>query len=790
MTLRYMFRRMFRSPGFSAMVIVTIALGIGVNLGIFTITKALFLNLLGVPDADRVVYYTLGTGRDTEVKFSIEHYQALRTNAAANEILAWQPMMLELQGPTEDIWLNGALVTGNTFSVLGLRPFLGRFFTEADDVEGGGKNGWTAVLGYSYWKAQCAANPNVIGETINLNGASVQIVGVLPREFTGVEPFKKVDILVPRQFETVTDRVRLSLSPGAVFLSRFVLGRQPMGISIQQVQANLKTIEPSFRQDALPSGLAMVFFPNTEPGSLLGVHDGRMGVTPFRTVRDPLLMLQGLAGAVLLFCCCNLILLFISRARREAHATAIRLILGARLGDQARLATVEAAVLGAFGCLVAVPIAWGAARLLPLAIQSAPGFDKFPAVGTDYFLLLIGVGITLAAGCLTAAGTSLWIAAKRASVSLRETDHTVAPRSRNWIIWLEISVSIALVTAAIISFVGSQTLANQSGFDGKAVIAKFTGGMFNPELDRILSRIRGSPGVQAVASADVLPLSDSRAMTTVKAYSSRGGVRELHVWSVGVTVPYFSAIGTKIVRGRDFQPGDLGGNPACILSSNAASALFPEEEPVGKYLRDPACSVIGVAEDAHFLSMSEPPDAVMYRLMKHAEPSIIIKAATSGLAIQAVRNVAQDEFASIEPIEVSVDKDLRLWQVVTISGTLCAVLAGIILAVGFFGILSFQVAERQLEIGIRIALGGSLARVSFALLTKLGPAAIIGLACGSAGASLAAVKLAELYHLSFQVVITCYLGGVVLLGLLMVAAVAVPLSRALAISPVECLTVE
>ena len=771
------------------MVIVTIALGIGVNLGIFTIIQAIFLNLLGVPDADRVVYYTLGAGRDTRIRFSIQQYQALRTNAAANDILAWKSVMLKLEGPTEDIFLNGALVTGNTFSVLGVRPFSGRFFSEADDVAGGGENGWTAVVGYSYWKAHWAANPNVVGKTINLNGASVQIIGVLPREFTGVEPFKNVDILVPRQFETVTDRIRLSPSPGVIYFDWFVLGRLPTGTSLPQVQVNLKTMEPSFVQATLPGGLAPTIFPNTPPGSLLGVEDGRMGVTSFRAVRDPLLLLQGLAGSVLLFCCCNLILLFIGRARREAHATAIRLALGARLGDQARLAAVEAVVLGGMACLMAVPVAWGTSRLLSLVIQSARGFDKFPTVGADYFLLLIAAGIMLAAGCLAATGTSLWIGAKRASVSLKETSHTVAPRSRNWIIGLEVAVSIALVTAAVVSVAGFQAISSQSGFDGQAVTANFTGGLLNPELDGLLSRIRGSPGVQAVATANLLPLSGSRAMTMVQAHNSSGGVRERHAWIVNVNLHYFSAIGTRIVRGRDFQPGDLG-HRVCILSANAASALFPEEEPVGKSLVDPACLVIGVAEDTHFLSMAERADAVLYQPVRQALPPTIVKAATSALAIQALAKAGQDKFRHIEPIEVSVDKDLRLWKLVTISGTLCAVLAGIILVVGFFGILSLQVAERRREVGVRIALGGSVARVSFALLTKLGPAVMVGLGCGSAGALPAAAKLAELYHLDLQVVIACYAGSVVLLGLLMLAAVAVPLGRALAISPMECLAVE
>lgn len=781
---------MLRSPGFSAMVILTIALGIGVNLGVFTIIRAMFLNLLGVPDADRVVYYTLGTGRDTKVRFPIQQYEALRTLAAANDILAWRPFAFTPQGPAEEK-LNGALVTGNTFAVLGVKPLLGRFFSEADDVKGGGQNGWTAVLGYSYWKTHWLGDPNVIGKTINLNGAAVQIVGVLPREFTGVEPFTNVDILVPRHFEEVAEPFRAASSPNVVFVyyfDWFVLGRLPAGMSIEQIQANLKTIEPSFVQATLPGESARVFFPTTAPGSVLGVHEGRMGVTPFESVRKPLLMLQGLAGAVLLFCCCNLILLFVSRARREAHATAIRLALGARPRDQARLAAVEAVVLGGFGCLAAVPVAWGTSHILSLVIQSAPGFDKFPTVGTDYFLLLVAAGITLAAGSLAAAGTSLWIGAKRASISLRETNHTVAPRLQNWIVGLEVSASLALVTAAIIGVAGFQIVSSQSGFDGQAVTARFMGGFFNPELDRVLSRIRSSPGVQAVVTADLLPLSGSRAMTMAKADGSNGDVRELHAWTVRVNRGYFSAIGTKIVRGRDFQRGDRG---VCILSANAATALFPGEDPIGKYLRDPACLVIGIAEDAHFLSMSEPADPVIYEPVGRTLPSIIVRAETSDLAMQAVRNAAAPgQLFAIQSIEESVDKDLRLQKLVTISGTLCALLAGIILAVGFFGILSLQIAARRREIAIRIALGGSLARVFFALLKKLGPALIVGLACGSAGALPAALKLVELYRLNSQVLIACYLGSVVLLGLLLLAAAALPLRRALAISPAECLAVE
>jgi hypothetical protein len=196
--------------------------------------------------------------------------------------------------------------------------------------------------------------------------------------------------------------------------------------------------------------------------------------------------------------------------------------------------------------------------------------------------------------------------------------------------------------------------------------------------------------------------------------------------------------------------------------------------------------------------MSAPAEFVVYELSRHEWPLLIVKAATSGLAIEAVRNAVQvvvpgapnGGLSSLDIIQAQVNQSLRLWRVTTLSGTLCALLAGLILAIGFFGILSLQIAEREREIGIRIALGANLVDVSAALLKRLGPAVAVGLALGSAGAFLAGAKLTELYQLSAPRVIACYLASLVLLGFLLLAAAAVPLSRAFAISLVDCLSTE
>lgn len=336
----YVLRRMFRSSGFSVMAIATIALGIGINVGIFCVSKAVFLNSLGIPDEGRLAYYTLGSGADLQLKFSDQQYQAMRSTSGM-DVFAWQQRRCVVRTPgARGLLVDGALVSGNTFEILGLRPFAGHFFDEADDVRGGGKAGWSAVASYLYWKA----HPDYLGRTITVNGILVHVVGVLPREFAGIDSLRSLDLLLPKHFEEAAG-LDVKLLGGGTIMSPewFVLGRLPSGVSIGQVQANLKTIEPSFEAaTVLIPELRSAFFPNTAPGSLLGVHSAEMGVTlEYRALRAPLSLLEALAGAVLLFCCCNLILLLVNRARREAHATAIRLVLGARPIDQARLAVVE-----------------------------------------------------------------------------------------------------------------------------------------------------------------------------------------------------------------------------------------------------------------------------------------------------------------------------------------------------------------------------------------------------------------------------------------------------------------
>jgi len=819
---RYLFRRMSRSVGFSVTIVVTIALAVGVNLGIFSITRSLLFNSLGVPEAEKLVYFRLGSGADA-TSFSGPGYEALRSDGTVKDLLAWKPTQFQIQTRNGTTSLFGAIATGNTFSVLGLKPYLGRFFNEFDDASGGGRDGWAAVLGYTFWKTHFEANPNVIGQTILVNGAPVHIVGVLPQNFAGILPVLPTGILLPRHFTEVDTPGQYGFDyPG--ILSWYVFGRLPSGVSIQNVQANLRVIEPTFRRQADPEGtvFSSTTFSNTASGSLLRVQDGRHGATSIKSSLLGLFIVEGLAGTVFLLCCCNLLLLFMARARREAQAAAIRMALGARRINEVRFAMLEAAVLTAAGCLIGVPITWGIVRGFAILVQSFIGIDVSSMVAPSPAFTLTAIGVVLAVGCGIGACASLWQGKNRTSIRLTTGIGVTAKRSKNLIISFEVFASILLVSMVIVGGIGFQKLASQpSGFAAVGAVTAtldFAGNSHGatPEdikaqqsekADRILERIEAAPGVQSVATMNMPPLGGgTTASAEVKVRGNDGTMREQKIWNAAVSTRYFSAIGTGIIQGRDFTKDDLTGDPVCILSNRASSVLFSREDSLGKYLYQSGdaatnaasvqyCRVVGIAEDAHFKSMSDSADPVVYLLTKRAMPTLVVRAATSGLAIQAVRNAVQaidpDALASsIDTIGTLIDRDLRMWRVITLAGGLCAGLAAMILGVGFFGILSLQVAERKREIGIKIALGANRLQVCASVMKKLRRALLVGLVLGSGTGLLAAIALAQVYGLSAGFVVGGFLCSLMLLGILLVAAAAVPLRRALAVSPMECLASE
>lgn len=812
-SMRYICRRMIQSPGFSAMVIAMVALAVGANLGIYCVSKSVLSHSLGIPDSDRLVYFS--NHSEDFASFSGPGYEALRATCMMKDIFAWKSGEFRLQTPEGTARVNGAFVTGNTFSVLRIRPAMGRFFGDEDDARGGGKDGWTGVLGYSYWRSHFGASASAIGTVIHLDGAPVRIIGVLPREFTGISIRNPGDIVMPRHFmEVSSPRDDRFAKPGYFEWSAF--GRLPPGTALADVQANLSAIEPSFRRLADPR--EQVYnaenFPDAPPGKLLIAQEGRLGTNlGMEKLRMPAFAIEGLGISLLLFCTCNLILLFAGRSGREAHTRAIRQAMGARLRSEVHFAVLEVGVLTAFGCVAAVPIAWSTALLVSRAIQSSPGFNAFSTIKPSIVIWLAASVGAIAISCLTVALVRTWQGRGRVSVSLRSGLTSTPNRSGSWVIGVEALVSILLATSVVMNGIGFQRLASQrSGFDSAGSV------MASLDLDRetpeaatdkesiILERIRHSPGVQFVATTNIQPLSGAWASEEVSVLEKGGGVRHLDVWPAEVSGAYLSAIGTRIVRGRNFDANDLGSDRVCVLSERAASALFPARDPINEIVREgsaastgtgPAfyCRVIGIAEDAHLKSMFLPADSAVYRLSKNDWPNLVVRAATSALAAQAVqdaaRAVAPDGLApGLASVQTHVEDDLRLLRVIALLGTICASASVAILCIGFFGVLSIQVTGRRREVGIRIALGASRAAVCLALLGRARRAVGAGFLLGIGPALIASSRLARVYGLNSQYALAACLGSLALLAVLLLAAGILPIARAFSVSPMECVRSE
>jgi len=635
----------------------------------------------------------------------------------------------------------------------------------------------------------------------------------LPPEFHGIAPLADVSILLPHSFQNV-------VNPGE---SRFTkpnyieweaLGRLQSGSSIQSVQTNLRSFEPSFRRMADPENqlFGSTLFSNTTPGSLVTVWDGRLGITPIKTVLPPILAMEGLAAAILLFCGCNVTLLFLARAGREAHAAAIRAALGARLITELRFAALECGLLAALGCIVGVPLSWAVLRAFAVATASASQFEIISAIYPSTTQVAWFVGMALVLASLLGAAIRLYHGKQEARIGLQQGRTATSMRSRGWIIALEVLVALPILASTILCSAGLRRAATQpSGFDEHGpVVASFDigrraaadpSGVRGPgggeRLRRVLERIEASPGVESVAEINVPPLSGATSSALVSAYGQRGGLRQLQIWPADVSAQYFSTIGTRILRGRAFRLEDVPGGPVCVLSNRAANELFSSDNPLGKSLYQGGfyCRIIGVSENAHFKSMTQRQEAVVYRLTDVPMPSVIVRASTTSLAIQAIRDAATSVdpgmlASTIDTVAMRMDADLRIQRVLTLAGMSCAALSGMILTIGFFGVLSLQVSERKREIGIAVALGASRIGVCAFIARKLRASLVFGLVLGSLFSFLASDSLIHLFGLNAFFAIAAYLGSLAMLGVLLALAGFVPVRRALNVSPMECLSSE
>ncbi|MGO8817744.1 MAG: ADOP family duplicated permease [Terriglobia bacterium] len=820
--LRYALRMLRKNPGFTAAAVLTLALGIGANAAIFTLTYAVVLKSLPVPNPGQLVRYTFRNGA-MDLGLSGPSYEALRRHETVNtDLLAWSDADLAIQEGGEVTRVSGALITGSGFRVLELRPYLGRVFGDQDDVSGGGPNGYQALLGYDYWQQHFHESASVLGQSLTINGRVVTVIGVLPPGFDGLIAGMRADVVLPLAFEEILHAPQpMRRHAGSFWLT--VMGRLKPGESVQAAQANLHASEATVREEADPTHhfLNGFFAPFH-----FGVESGRAGRSFLKVAfEQPLVVLEVLVGLLLVLCCANTALLVLARISSRSREFALRSALGAPRARLFRQVLLEVGLLAAVGLGAGIWFGWLAARSLVSMLASIgepPPLDVTPRAAIIAFTAAIGLLSALAAG--------LWPALRAVRVApgaaLKEDARAASPKgSGGWMVPAQVAVSVTLLFAA--SLVGRSflnLLLENSGFrtDGLTLANidlranKPTSEIATEEAQRMVEVIESAPGVEAATVLSYPPISNAWSAGHYYSSGEHGAVHsDMQTWPEAVSPGYFTAMGTSIVEGRGFTRADANGDPVCMLSASAAAYFFPGQDAVGRFVysggEDPRldgktkidpkyqCRVIGVAEDARFRSLREAAPRMLYSPIRKADMGpefcLAVRSANAGIAYAAIRDAEH----RVTPTAVSpaiysfrelVKEHLRQERMVVFLSACFAAIALLLTALGLYALLARSVVLRMREIGVRLALGAqpgeALRMVVWQGFKLVLAGTVIGLVAALAvsrllGGLLFGIRPGDPYTLAVVVL--------VLLGVALVASV-IPGRRATKVDPMVALRYE
>ena len=826
--VKFALRQLAKSPAFTVTAVLTLALGIGANTGVFSLTRALLMKSLPVEDPGRLVRISLelnnpnGAVRDMPVNsFMIDSLR--RHSTAISGIFGWATYEFVVQ-QSEGLRIDdGALVSGNTFQVLGVRPAAGRLLQPADDQDGGGPDGWAAVLSYRYWQQHFGGDPSIVGRHITLSSHSVTIVGVAPKGFEGVMITARPDFYLPLHFEPVVRGTgSLLRQRGSLWLTPFA--RVKSGIGIGAARAEIRSLFRTAVAETLPASMQHV--PVVEHAAF-EVDPGGTGWSDLRNdYTRPLLLLQILVGVVLLVCCVNLAGVCLARAATREHEFAIRAALGAARARIMQQVLVESLLLAAAGAALAIAFSWATDRYL---LRFLPNHEAAAALAIrpDAALLAITGGTAVVCGLLFGL-VPAWMATHfPLDPALRTSGKNQSQGSpRNFLLrrmFLPAQLALTLGLVAVAAMLGA-TVAhlreNGAGLRGRGVVLFHTN--FErmqlsradvAKLDeRIVARVAQMPGVQSVSVATNTPLSGRSHLTAFAAADSPDEATSPYQYEIDQIAPaYFGTLGIQMLAGHDFTGGD-GDTGTCILSQAAARLLFPGAPAMGRSVRqnissmstgtsyNEFCRVIGLVADTRFASLSSaPPPAVYLPLTATSEAldamTLLIRARKPAEADAAYRTALRElapKTPQTDPILLSQQlEDLMTRQnlLSTLSGFFAA-LALLLSGIGMYGLAASWVARRTAEIGVRMALGATQSGIVLLVLRQVALLLVVGIAIGGALAYFAGHAIrAFLYEVNPA---SPAILALAVASLVVAAAIAtlLPAGRAASIDPMEALRAE
>jgi predicted permease len=820
--LRYGARMLWKQPGFTLIVALTLSLGIGANGVIFSLANALLLRPLPAPKPEELaaVYTSDFSSGDLGATSYLDYVDFRDRNRVFAGLAAYappQPLSLNIDGTTERMF--GEIVSGNYFSTLGLKPSHGRGFLPEEDRTPGERA--VAVISHKLWQTRFGGDMATVGRSVNINGHPFTIVGVGPEKYTGMLRGVAVDWWIPAMMmkeaapgsDNLTHRSNRSL---------LVMGRLKPGVTAQQAQADFNSIAaqlykewPTHWENIRRQPRSVTVAPENEARLLPGM---RMPLMIFMT------LLMTVAGLVLLIACANIANLLLARATARRKEIAIRLAMGAGRRRLIRQLLTESVMLSLLGGGAGLLLAgWGADLLM--AFKPPLPFPIELDLHGDWRVFGFMFGLSLTTGIVF--GLTPALAASRPDVIASLKDETGAAntggrpgRLRGSLVITQVAVSLLLLICAGLFL---RSLRNASaidpGFDADNLLAmsmdlrlqgydEIKGRNFT---DQLLERVRSLPGVLSASMTDQLPLGldGSRRGVTIEGYTAQPG-ESTEIDSSFAAPGYFETLRIPLSQGRTFQPQDDANAPGVALVNEAfARRYWPGRPPVGKRIQmgvarsgvndAPYLTVIGVVKDGKYASLGEDATPFIYfNMAQNVSLSPTLIARTHGDPF--------DSLAAARGEVEALDKNLPLYDVKTMRqhlglALLPARLAGGVLGVfglvalalaaaGIYGVMAYSVARRTREIGIRMALGANAGDV-LRLVARQGMTLVaIGMAIGLA-AALALTQL--LKSLLFGVSATDPLTFAAIALLLMFIALLacwIPARRAAKVDPMVALRCE
>jgi predicted permease len=795
-------RVLLGSPGLLAVSVLSLGLGLGVNLTLFTAVRAIFFHTPSIAAPNRVVGVEPGNSN----QFSYLNFRDLQQSSIFESVAGFRRVTLNLRGRDRVERVNGFAVTANFFEMLGVGTVIGRPFTAAEAAAEAHPR--LAVLSFRFWQSRFNEDPAVIGQRLTLNNASFDVIGVLPESYKAVGPTDAPDLYVPLSalvLPTIDNR-----SNGNAL---GVLGRLPSGTTREQAQQAVTALGQQLEQTYPRDNRGM-----ERPATLVPLQ-----VREFGGWQEPLLIstvLLTLFGLVLLSACANVAGLLLARLSRRQREMAVRIALGARRGRLIRMLLAESFGLASLGAAAGgLLFVWLTGLLRTISLPAGLGEMQL-SLDFDATVAFYALALVLATGLLCGI-VPAWRATRSNVVADIQSGESYGATGR---LWMRHAFVVGQVAASVTLLVISALLVRSlmriavldPGFDlDRGLVASVNleadryavdGGL--PLGERIVDALRGTAGIESSSFAGIAALGTDTSSTRLEVEGRAPGSVGSRTFLNSVGPGYFATLGIRLVAGREFDARDREGSPEVAIVSEAfARAYFPGETALGKRIRrsdrDAFAEIVGIVADSKFGSITEAPTPLHYsaytqrpRISTQTRPLVIHVRTTAepGALVSEVRRV----IAAIEPgafIEVRTLRDatgaeaglrqlgMRLFGILGLVALLLA-------TIGLYGVMAFVVSSRTREIGTRVALGAASGRILRGVIMEGLRLVAIGIAIGAVISWLLAralvVGLAGLSPadpLAFG-------SASVLLLLVGLAACYFPARRAAALNPVEALRVE